>query len=343
MKLLENFPTAEPSPDECWPGETWRMVEDIEAAGWSLDRLNRVFLHAGSIATDALMIVQGGQVLASQGDVTHRYQCHSIRKSFLSALIGLYVESGEIDLSLTLAQLDIDDQEGLSDLEKQATIYDLLTARSGIYHSAGYETPWMRSLKPARHSHAPGTWWCYSNWDFNALGAIFTKLTGLGIHSAFEERIAKPLGMQDFRFNAESQDGWLEPSDCSHHPAYPFRMSTRDLARFGYLFLRDGRWRKRQVVPANWAATSVLPYSDAGSRGAYGYMWWVTRCGIGFPGVVLPEGTFSAYGSGGHYCLVIPPLDLVIVHRVDTDQKGREVNRFQFGDLLQLILDARRR
>jgi CubicO group peptidase (beta-lactamase class C family) len=341
--MLEDFQIADVSSDQCWPGESWRMVEDIEAAGWSLDRLNNVFVHAGTIATDALMIVQGGQVLASQGDVTRRYQCHSIRKSFLSALIGPSVESGAIDLSLTLAELEIDDQEGLSDLEKQATIYDLLTARSGIYHPAGYETPWMRSLKPARHSHAPGTWWCYSNWDFNALGTIFTKLTGLGIHSAFDESIAKPLGMQDFRFTAEAQDGWLVPSDCSRHPAYPFRMSTRDLARFGFLFLRNGRWRKRQVVPANWAATSVLPYSDAGSRGAYGYMWWVSRCGIGFPGVVLPEGTYSAFGAGGHYCLIIPPLDLVIVHRVDTDQTGREVNRFQFGNLLRLILDARRR
>ena len=59
-------------------------------------------------------------------------------------------------------------------------------------------------------------------------------------------------------------------------------------------------------------------------------------------GVVLPEGSFGAFGSGGHYCLVIPPLDLVIVHRVDTDQAGRAVNRFRFGELLRLILDARR-
>jgi hypothetical protein len=82
-----------------------------------------------------------------------------------------YVEDGTIDLSLTLAALGIDDVEELSPKEKQATIYDLLTARSGIYHPAGYETPWMESIKPQRHSHAPGTWWCYSNWDFNALSA----------------------------------------------------------------------------------------------------------------------------------------------------------------------------
>ena len=341
--MLAEFPTPDLLPDQCWPGETWRMVEDIEAAGWSLDGLNKVFLHAGTIATDALMIVQGGQVLASQGDVTRRYKCHSMRKSFLSALIGLYVESSAIDLSRTLAELDIDDREGLSELEKQATIHDLLMARSGIYHPAGYETPRMRSLKPARHSHAPGTWWCYSNWDFNALGTIFTQLTGIGIHEAFDTRIARPAGMQDFRAAPEMRDGWLEPSDHSRHPAYPFRMSTRDLARFGLLFLRDGRWRTRQLVPANGVATSVLPYSHAGARGAYGYMWWVVRSGIGFPGVVLPEGSFSAQGVGGHYCLVIPPLDLVIVHRVDTDRSDREVSQFQFGRLLRLILDARRR
>ena len=63
--MLEDFASAESSPDACWPGEAWQMVEDIEAAGWSVDRLNQVFVHAGTIATDALMIVQGGQVLVA--------------------------------------------------------------------------------------------------------------------------------------------------------------------------------------------------------------------------------------------------------------------------------------
>jgi CubicO group peptidase (beta-lactamase class C family) len=118
-------------------------------------------------------------------------------------------------------------------------------------------------------------------------------------------------------------------------------MSTRDLARFGLMFLRQGRWQDAQVVPANWVATSVLPLSDAGPRGGYGYMWWTERSGAGFPGVVLPAGSYSAQGVGGQYCLVIPSLDLVIVHRVNTDIKGTEVNRFAFGRLLRLILEAR--
>lgn len=342
MRLLSSAELA-----EAWPGAIWEMVEDIRSAGWSLEHLDRVWAHADRIGTAALMIVQGGRVIASRGDVTRRYLCHSIRKSFLSALIGTHRGHDAIDLSLTLDKLGIDDCEGLSEREKQATVYDLLTARSGIFHPAGYETPWMKSLKPPRHAHAPGTVWCYSNWDFNALGTIYTQLTGLGIHAAFHDRIAVPLGLQDFRFDAEQADGWLQPDPCSVHPAYPFRMSTRDLARFGLLFLRDGRWGEREVVPQSWAAASVLPYSDAGTRGAYGYMWWVARQGIAFPGAIVPEGTYSAQGAGGHVCLVIPPLDLVIVHRADTEKidgkaAGPEVNRFQFGQLLALILDARR-
>lgn len=327
--------------NEPWPSAGWAMIDDLAAAGWSLERLSDAFQYAGTISSDAVMIVQGGREVASWGDITRRYNCHSIRKSFLSALIGLAVEDGSIDLSLTLETLGIDDVEGLSAAEKQATIYDLLTARSGIYHPAGYETLWMRSIKPKRHAQAPGTAWCYSNWDFNALGTIFTQLTGRDIHEAFRDRVAQPLGMEDFRHDAERKDGSMVPDACSQHPAYPFQMSTRDLARFGLMYLRDGRWGQRQVIPADWVATSVLPYSDAGARGAYGYMWWLARAGTGFPGVVQPEGSFSAQGAGGHFLVVVPPLDLVIVHRVDTGQPGREVNLFQFGKLLRLILDAR--
>jgi CubicO group peptidase (beta-lactamase class C family) len=297
---------------------------------------------AAQVGATAVVVCDHEQELMSVGDPAVTVPCRSIRKSLLGALFGRHVIEGALDLDATLADLGVDDcvPPPLTADERAARLRDLLTCRSGVYHPANHQPE--NVMLPPRGTHRPGTRFVYNNWDFNALGTIFTRLTGLGIHSAFDERIAKPLGMQDFRFTAESQDGWLEPSDRSRHPAYPFRMSTRDLARFGLLFLRDGRWRKRQVVPANWTAISVLPYSDAGPRGAYGYMWWVTRCGVGFPGVVSPEGTYSARGAGGHYCVVIPALDLVIVHRVDTDQRGREVNRFQFGELLRLILGARR-
>ncbi|MCU5771440.1 beta-lactamase family protein [Erwiniaceae bacterium BAC15a-03b] len=289
-----------------------------------------------TINTDAMMVLQHGECQFAVGDLSHRFQCHSMRKSFLSALYGPAVAEDRIDLSLTLQALGIDDREGLSAVEKQACLYDLLTARSGIYHPANYETAWMKRIKPARHRHAPGENWCYSNWDFNALGTAWLQLTGEDIHQAFDQRIARPVGMEDFRVE---QDGWMEPGESSQHAAYPFRLSTRDLARFGQLFLQQGQWQGESIIPAAWVNTSTAPISHAGDRGAYGYMWWVTRDSVAWPEAILPAGSYSARGAGGHFCLVLPTLDMVVVHRVDTDQPGREVNRFQIGKLLQLLLD----
>ncbi|HEY0208976.1 serine hydrolase [Acerihabitans sp.] len=287
-----------------------------------------------SLDSDALLILRGGDILLEYGDMQQRFLCHSMRKSFLSALIGIQAARGDVDLSLTLAELDISDVSPLSDIERGATLYDLLTARSGIYHPANYETPWMTRIKPPRHSQPPGCQWSYNNWDFNALGSAYRQLTGLDIHQAFFEQIAQPIGMTDFR----PEDGWMEPGAHSRHAAYPFRLSTRDLARFGQLFLQQGAWRGAQVIPAPWVRQSLMPYSHAGERGAYGYMWWLARDGVALPGCDLPDGSFFAYGAGGHYCLILPALDAVVAHRVNTDIAGRAVNRFQFGQLINLAL-----
>jgi CubicO group peptidase (beta-lactamase class C family) len=117
-------------------------------------------------------------------------------------------------------------------------------------------------------------------------------------------------------------------------------MSARDLARFGLLFLRGGAWRDRQVVPREWVEESTRAHSDAGPCG-YGYMWWVAAGGKSLPGVYLPDGSFWARGTRGHYVLVVPAYDLVVVHRVDTDVPGREVSHQEFGRLLRLLLGAR--
>jgi CubicO group peptidase (beta-lactamase class C family) len=315
----------------------WRHFPNPASAGWSADKLAAAKAYAETIDTAAVMVVARGRVVAAWGSVAADYNVHSIRKSLLSALFGIHEAEGRIDLEATLATLGIDDKEGLTEREKMATVLDLLTARSGVYHPSGYETPQIVAIKPARGTAGPGTTWCYNNWDFNALGTIFRKLTGADIFADFAERIAGPCGMEDFRPQEHGQYVELPASD---HAAYPFRMTARDLARFGELFLRQGRLNGRQIVPGDWVEASVLPYSDAGVSGAYGYMWWVARDGILFPGVVLPRGSYAALGAGGHAVLVIPALDAVVVHRVDTDQPGRMVTGLRLGRLLRLILAA---
>ena len=129
---------------------------------------------------------------------------------------------------------------------------DLLRARSGVYHQwISRPRPWQRD-RPARGSHAPGTYWYYNNWDFNVLGAIFEKKTGLKIGDAFYQRIAKPIGMQDFQPNDVYYFGGPPPS----HPAYHFEITARDMARFGLLYLRHGRWGSNKSFREAWVEKS---------------------------------------------------------------------------------------
>lgn len=316
---------------------TWARWQSPEQVGWSSAGLARARDVSATINTESVMVVVGGKVVDAWGDVARHRNIHSIRKSFLSALYGIHDALGHVDLDATLGALGIDDKLGLSAREKLATVHHLLAARSGVYHPSGYESPNMLAIKPARHSHGPGVAWCYNNWDFNALGTIFGRLTGADLYAEFKARIADPIGMQDLELARDCQ---YVPLDASDHPAYPFRMTARDLARFGELFLRGGRWGGEQVVPEAWVQDSVAPISEAGLAGAYGYMWWVARAGIHFPNARVPEGTYSARGAGGHYVVVIPALDAVIVHRVDTDRPGNQVSSGQFGKLLRAILAA---
>lgn len=306
-------------------------------AGWSADGLARARELAAGMHSAGVLVMAGGRVVDAWGEVASHYNVHSIRKSYLSALIGIHAAAGRFDLWASLEALGIDDKLGLTAREKLATVHDLLCARSGVYHPSGYESAWMLAIKPARHSAGPGTTWCYNNWDFNALGTIFRRATGADIHADFAARIAAPLGMQDF---APERDGQYIELEASAHPAYPFRMTARDMARFGELFLRRGAWAGQQIVPADWVAQSVAPISEAGPRGAYGYMWWVSRAGLLFPGSLVPAGTYSANGAGGHYIVVLPALDAVVVHRVDTDTPGQAVDGAGFGRLLGAILAA---
>src|SRR5258706_84318 len=182
--------------DARYPGKTWKHHRP---AGWSAEKLAAARAYAGTIKTAAVMIVQNGAVVDEWGDTARKFNCHSMRKSMLSAMYGIHVRAGRINLEKTLADLGIDDNSpSLSAEEKRATIHDLIKARSGIYHAALYETPGMTASKPPRNSHAPGTFWHYNNWDFNTLGTIFEQETKTKIFEEFNKRCADQHDMQDF-------------------------------------------------------------------------------------------------------------------------------------------------
>lgn len=325
-----------------FPGKKWEVVKNPEELGLSKAKLIEAKKHADKSNTSAVIIIVNGKVAYQWGEVARKYNSHSIRKSIISAMYGKYIREGVINTEATMADLGIDDNEGLSEEEKKATVRDLLKARSGVYHPALYESSSMKKQKPARFSVKPGTHFYYNNWDFNVLGTIFEQRTGKRFFDALYDDIAKPIGMEHY----EPADGSYISGRESRHKAYPIRITAQDLARFGLLMLNNGNWDGKQIIDSAWVEESTRYHSDAtlsGSSG-YGYMWWVARNYNKFPhfnGVTLPESTYSARGAGGHYLVIIPEYDMIIVHRVDTDIPNNRISAKDFNTLLQMILDAR--
>ena len=329
-----------------YPRETWLKYANPEEAGWSSEKLRQAREYFDTIDSAAVLVVYDGAMLAVWGNVETRYMCHSIRKSLLSALYGVHVSEGNIDLNKTLAELNLDDEPPLTDAEKRARVIDLLRSRSGVYHPAAYETERMIEKRPERGSHPPGELFWYNNWDFNALCTLFEQETGTKVFREFQRRFAVPLGMEDFRL----QDTYYHlEEEHSIHPAYPFRMSARDMARFGLLFLREGKWQGRQILTQQWVRESTASHFKPGdttpnSQYAYGYLWWRIVDGP-FKDLQM----YSARGYGGHSIDVVPLANLVFVHRVETfwdlsppfGAEKKRVKDSERFELLDLVLRAR--
>lgn len=318
-----------------YPDNNW-IAKEPSSMGWDSAKLAKAKEQFEASGARAVMIIEDGYIIASWGDTQRKVNVHSVRKSLLSALYGIYYDRGKVDLHQSLASLGIDDKEGLSSTEKEATIQELLKARSGVYHKAAYETKSMKKNRPKRGSHVADTYFFYNNWDFNALGTIFEiKIANKSIFEAFYEDIAKPIGMEDFT----PQDGKYVTHKNSIHKAYPFYMSTRDRARFGLLYLRGGQWENKQIISNKWMQKSLASYSENKNKVGYGYLWWVTSRSSHFG--VKDTKAFSARGNWGQYIFVSPKHNLVIAHTSDRKGGDPKISKGQFKKLLKMIMKAK--
>jgi CubicO group peptidase (beta-lactamase class C family) len=293
-----------------FPGAQWEAASPVKL-GWSIQGLAEAYQLFATLPPASVVVVDRGQIVVAWGDSARRVKLSSIRKSLVNALYGTPVHDTRINLDDTLEELGIDDDPPLTQGEKRATLRMLFQSRSGVYHSYVGGTPDMRERMPAREAHPPGAFWYYNNWDFNVLGAVYERKLSRRIGVAFQSEIAAPIQMQDFRsddmYYLRSEDN--APAFArSMYPAYHFRLTARDMARFGYLFLRGGNWNGTQIIPADWVRQSTTSYSETTGFGegfGYGYLWWVHGYGLNVD-------AFSARGALGKYIIVIPERDLVV-------------------------------
>lgn len=332
-----------------YPDKDWQKSDKAEALGFSTKRLQAITPLLESLDTTAMMVIAHGRVVYEYGDLTRISYLASCRKSILAMLYGNYVAAGQIQLNKTLRDLNFDDVGGLQPKELDATVENLITARSGIYHPASYPGDASDSAPP-RSSQRPGTYYLYNNWDFNAAGLAFEKMTGKDIYDALESDLARPIGMQDFDRSLQKKEGDAKRSVI---PAYPMHLSTRDMARIGYLMLREGNWNGRQVIPRDWArhiVSLVTPVDDMnppswkeyaqGSLWGYGYMWWVWD---GHKREGPFAGAYTARGAIGQYITVFPGLDVVVAHKTVPAARGertRNVSGMEYQAILMHVVTA---
>lgn len=324
-----------------YPGAAWRTNDHPENAGWDtakLARLTRFVIDSTQVT--GMLIIHQGQIVYQFGDIQENSYIASCRKSVLAMLYGPYVAAGKINLQQTIGELGIDDVGGLLPIEKTATLDNVLHARSGVYHPGSYPGDDLNQAPP-RGSVQPGSYWLYSNWDFNVAGYVFEKETGKNIFDEVERQLALPLHMQDWRRDLQQKEG---DSTASLYPAYPMWFSTRDMARIGLLMLRNGRWGNKQLIPQPWVHTMLTPETDYTEvlknsrtyRGlccqfGYGLLWWLWQ-NTDDPRL---KGGYSALGYMGQTITVFPGIDAVVVFKTKAAYQ-RPSNFFRWFKLIQL-------
>lgn len=326
-------------------GEPWERWPDAESAGYTSAGLERVRSYTKTLGTTGLMVVVGGKVLFEYGDIEAIGYMAEGRYSVLATVFGKPVEDGTIDLSLTLEELGVDDRPGLLPIEKRATIEDLLTNRSGVYHptefGAGPEGT------PTRGSVEPGSFFFYHPWGMLAAEDIFEVLTGRTFFRTVGEDLGEPLGLQDFNWKRQNPG---HDRSQSVFTLYNLYVSTRDVARFGQLMLQGGEWRGEQLIPREWVeriTTEVTPPEGLNPEGyrkrglGFGYQWWPWHD----PDPEGPHvGAYTYMGSYGQYLTILPKLDMVVAHQVYAGWFGApdpSVPWEQYEGILERLAEAR--
>ena len=331
------------------PGKEWQ-TERSESVGYSTSRLEAVRGWVKTDDTTSMMVLVHGHLIFSYGDISHSTHVFSVRKSILAMLYGKYVANGTIDLNKTVKQLGITDKQPLLPIEETATLEQMIASRSGVYHPSG--SFGQADYMPKRGTQTPGGYFVYNNWDFDAAGVAFEKLTGHSIYEALQTDLATPIGMQDYKASEQKKEYLPE----SRLGAYAMSLSTRDMARLGLLMLDKGRWNGKQVIPTDWIRTItslVTPYRDIHpgflhddgdpQRWGYGYLWWVWDEPAAPGGIYtgIFQGAYTAMGTGGNYITVIPAFDMVVVNQVDRDKNPKAwVTPSSYMAMLSMIVNS---
>ena len=297
--------------DIAWPGETW-MKSTPEEQGMSSGPLMAMLEHVQNEHVDSIHVVRNGYLVLEAYrypySEEYRHIIHSCTKSIISTLVGLAIDDGYLKgVGDKVSEVFSGPRYGSEEADiSKLTLEHLLTMTTGLESRDSYLYGWeglsaMRASPDwtafalTRPKEAPpGRRFDYSNMASFLLSAVVQTRIGRSAEEYARERVFDPIGVGEVEWPLSPEGvniGWGE-----------LRMYPGDLARFGLLFLRDGVWDGRRIVPSRWIRTATRRHVRAGTlREYYGYQWWID-----------PSGPYMALGYAGQYLIVDVEHDLVV-------------------------------
>lgn len=279
--------------------------EKVEKAVWYFEQ---------NYTTSSLLIVRHGELVYEKyffsfNKPERRVPIYSITKSFLSALVGIAIDQGQLD-SLDHKVIEYFPEYFYSDTDprmSQVTLRDLLTMSAGFVwlEDGEIEDRWAESGNLVEASinlklqDTPGTGFTYSSANTQLLSASLTEIIDEPLRDYAQRNLFSPLGIQptDWSWGVDDHGYYLG--------GWGMNLRPRDVARVGYLYLNDGYWDGKQVISKEWVRQSTSAQINAFAGADYGYLWWV------HPGE--DPSIFEAIGYGGQSLYIVPSLDLVVV------------------------------
>lgn len=291
--------------------------------------------------TAAGIIVKNGYIVAQWGDINRVDMTFSATKSFLSTTAGLAVDKGLIKSTNDYVQNYVWDETFRGPHNSKITWDHLLTQSSdwsgtlfGLHDWAdrppreGTIDDWKK-----RKLYEPGTFYKYNDVRVNLLAYSLLQVWRKPLPQVLKEKIMDPIGASTtwrwygYDNSFVNIDGIMTQSVSGggHHGGGLF-INTLDMARFGLLFLRNGKWNNQQLISEKWVNAVQQP-SFANKE--YGYLWWLNSTG---KWKNVSTSVYYAAGYGGNYIVVDKEHDLLIVTRWIDDSK--------IGELVALVIKS---
>lgn len=314
-----------------WPTREWDFASP-QAMGLDLVKLNGMDKHIQSDYKNinSIVVVKNGSIVYEHYyngyQATDVHHVASVTKSVVSALVGIAIDQGYIKSVDQKVLAYFPEYQSADDdfLKKAVTIKHLLTMTAPFPFS--WKEGASRSHEPLDRLRRQKDWVKYS---LNLLGqkgqlgqfqyytagthllsAIITKATGKSMREFANQALFKTLGMReipDYDMSSFSLEavfgkgikGWVKDPQGITAGGFGLTLTPRDMARFGLLYLNQGKWEQRHVISETWIADSLRINPNN-----YGYLWWLKDENKRF--------SFSALGAGGNVICCIPEQDLVI-------------------------------